>query len=414
VICLLAASGCASYSPPKPVESPSYLLRMASKVHGDVQVSAVVLSDAESQEAFAAPLGENHIQPVWFEVENREDKQCVFMVVSVDPEYFSPAEAAWVTRAWGESNTDEKIHFFLDQHIPLIIEPMSTTRGFVYTNHDPGAKAFSVDLLRPGELRRFQFLQKVPGFSADFDLVDFNSLYAPEEIRDLDLEGLRAYLEGLPCCVLGGDRATPGDPMNIVVVGDGTQVLSVFIRRGWDLTETATGGAAWRTVTSSLFGSKYRTSPVSALYVFDRPQDVALQKARGTVDERNHLRLWMTPVTFEGKRVWVGQISRDIGVKFSSKTFVTHKIDPVIDEARTYLLMDLAASRSVKALGYAAGVGPSTFESPRYNYTKDPYYTDGLRVVIFLQEEPIPIERLKQVDWEKPGTRNHGRTAPSQ
>ena len=64
---------------------------------------------------------------------------------------------------------------------------------------------------------------------------------------------------------------------------------------------------------SSVFGRRYRTSPVSPLYVFDRPQDFALQKARKTVDERNHLRLWRAPVDFEGKPVWVGQLSRDIG-----------------------------------------------------------------------------------------------------
>jgi hypothetical protein len=31
--------------------------------------------------------------------------------------------------------------------------------------------------------------------------------------------------------------------------------------------------------------------------------------------------------------VWVGQISRDIGVKFSRKIFVTHKVDPAVDKA---------------------------------------------------------------------------------
>ena len=63
----------------------------------------------------------------------------------------------------------------------------------------------------------------------------------------------------------------------------------------------------------------YRTSPVSPLYLFDRQQDLALQKIRGTVDERNHLRLWLAPVRVNGKSVWVGQISRDIGVKLAAK-----------------------------------------------------------------------------------------------
>ena len=34
---------------------------------------------------------------------------------------------------------------------------------------------------------------------------------------------------------------------------------------------------------------------------------------------------------FEGKRVWIGQISRDIGVRFTTKTITTHKIDADVD-----------------------------------------------------------------------------------
>ncbi len=59
------------------------------------------------------------------------------------------------------------------------------------------------------------------------------------------------------------------------------------------------------------------------------------QKPRHSVHVRNHLRLWLTPMRFQGKSVWIGQISRDIGVRFTFKTWppVTHKIDPDIDEA---------------------------------------------------------------------------------
>jgi hypothetical protein len=161
------------------------------------------------------------------------------------------------------------------------------------------------------------------------------------------------------------------------------------------------GDTMWRTVASSLFGSKYTTSPVSPLYLFDRPQDIALQKARETVDERNHLRLWRAPVTYQGKKVFVGQISRDIGVKFSSKTFVTHKIDPVVDEARLYIALDMIESQDIKALGYVKGVGVSDREKTQYNYTEDPYYTDGKRVVLIFSEESVPIEDIEYLPWEQ-------------
>jgi hypothetical protein len=229
--------------------------------------------------------------------------------------------------------------------------------------------------------------------------VDLDGHYRPDEMRELDPDGLRAYLESLPCCVLGGDRKTPGDPLNLVVVGDGLQMVAAFVRQGWDLTETIRGDTVWGTIKSSVFGARYRTSPISPLYVFGRPQDVALQKARQTVDERNHLRLWLAPVTFEGREVWVGQISRDIGVKLSSKTFVTHKIDPMVDEARLYVLFDLASSQYLERLGFTEGVGVSRSDAPRYNYTEDPYYTDGLRAVLFISDEPRTYEEIEWLEW---------------
>ena len=75
---------------------------------------------------------------------------------------------------------------------------------------------------------------------------------------------------------------------------------------------------------------------MSDLYLFGRPQDLALQKARDNIHQRNHLRLWLSPMRYHGKQVWVGQISRDIGSRLTihSPTFTTHKIDPDVDEAR--------------------------------------------------------------------------------
>ena len=59
----------------------------------------------------------------------------------------------------------------------------------------------------------------------DWVHVDFESEHPPGEIRDLDLDELRTYLASLPCCVLGGDRETPGEPLNIVGLGDGLPVV---------------------------------------------------------------------------------------------------------------------------------------------------------------------------------------------
>lgn len=83
---------------------------------------------------------------------------------------------------------------------------------------------------------------------------------------------------------------------------------------------------------------------------------------------------------------------------------------PYVDEARAYIALDPAASDYLAALGYVAGVGPTSPEAPRLNYTHDPYDTDGLRAVLVLSEDPVALRDLEVLDWETPPVRS-GRDA---
>ena len=394
---VFGGAGCTSV--PSHHESLNYFDRAETQVEDGVHVSAVVLNQHESMNSFDLPLASKGIQPVWIEIDNRENIEYRLMMLSLDPDYFSPSEVAWKFRSGDKIELNDRIEIMVDKHVPVIIPPRSVVSGYVFTNLDPGAKSFTVELVGDKKIHSFDFIQSVPGFEADYMRVDFDRLYLPEQVRDLDIDELRQYLESLPCCVAGGDRKTPGDPLNLVIVGDGANALATLVRRRWDLTETIRRDTVWYTVASSVFGLKYRTSPVSSLYLYERPQDVALQKARSNVDERNHLRLWLAPVTLNGKEVWVGQISRDIGIKLSSKTFVTHKIDPYVDEAREYVMQDVVASNRLQKLGFVGGVGYSDTETPAFNYTNDPYYTDGLRIVLILSEDPIPLGNIQLLHW---------------
>ena len=86
--------------------------------------------------------------------------------------------------------------------------------------------------------------------------------------------------------------------------------------------------------------------------------------------------------------VWIGQVSRDIGVRFTPKTWnlTTHRVDPDVDEARDYVIEDLLQAGRIEATGYAECVGPCDIASPRRNLTGDPYFTDGKRAVILLSK----------------------------
>ncbi len=112
-------------------------------------------------------------------------------------------------------------------------------------------------------------------------------------------------------------------------------------------------------------------------------------------------------MTFRGLPVWVGQISRDIGTRITTKspTLTTHKIDPDVDETRTALIQDFIYSQSLAAFAYAKGVGAATPDQPRGNLTGDPWFTDGLRAVMLLTDTPTSVLDVEYLHWEDPPER---------
>ena len=399
---LLLVTGCASFHP-RPLDEVGFEKRAQTKTDGDVHVSVTALTKEEARGALGVDVADAGIQPVWVKVENREPIGFVIPPIVIDREYFSAMESAWQAHGWLSGGTNAQIdQQFLQLRLPVRVGPGETVSGFVFTNLDQGVKYVNVEMLGAGatQVRRFSFLAIVPDLSADFQRVEEDKLYAKEGFQDLDEAAFRTWLEQLPCCVLGGDRKTPGDPLNIVFVGERQVLYPALARQGWHVTEATSTGSVWRMVESSVFGSRYRYGPVSPLYVFDRHQDIAVQKARSDVNRRNHMRLWLAPVKLNGTTVRIGQISRDIGVRLSSKTFTTHQVDPAVDDTRWYLMQDMFYSQSLARYAFVKGVGVSTPEKPRVNYTGDPYWTDGLRLVMWVSAEPVSYNQVQSVRWE--------------
>jgi hypothetical protein len=231
------------------------------------------------------------------------------------------------------------------------------------------------------------FTIAVPGIRADYLRRNFDAIYPSQERVECDLPTLVQRLSAVPAATTNKTEKRTGDPVNLVVIGEFATILSAFGAR-WDECETITFATCWKTARSFLLGSQYRYSPVSPLHLLGRTQDVALQRSRRSINERLHLRLWLTTLHFAGKPVWIGQISRDIGVRFTYKTWnlTTHRIDPDVDESRDYVVEDLMQAERIDAVGYVNGVGECERKMPRRNLTGDPYFTDGRRAVILLSE----------------------------
>jgi hypothetical protein len=108
-------------------------------------------------------------------------------------------------------------------------------------------------------------------------------------------------------------------------------------------------------------------------------------------------------MTFQGETVWVGQISRDIGVRFTRKTITTHKIDPDVDETREFLAENLAYNQVLAKFAYVGGVGETPIDEPRGNLTGDPWFTDGLRVVLWIASDLTNLDDIEYERWVAPG-----------
>lgn len=400
----LIVSGCATTFSPASIDEVPFKSRAQTQTKGGLTVTAAVPTSEEANAIYGIDLASKEIQPVWIEVKNAEETPYWLLPSGLDPAYFSAAEAAYAFASSQSAHDGESItEHFRGLRFKNPIYPGATASGFVIVNRDEGYKALDIDLISREDAASFTYIIEDPSFKGDYTLVDFYTLYPIEEITNLqDEHALRDALELLPCCTTNKEGSEQGDPLNLVLIGNSSDIFPALIRRGWHGTEILWSKSLRRMLDSFLQGSRYRYSPISPLYVFERQQDLAAQKARGTIHERNHLRLWLTPFRFRGEPVWIGQISRDIGVKFTLKspTISTHVIDPDVDEARRYLLEDLAYSQALAKLGHVKGVGVVSENAPRMNLVGDPWFTDGLRAVMLFEPRPRALSDLEFLSWE--------------
>jgi hypothetical protein len=398
-------NGCKFYSPsPNPVKDVPFLLRAETQSRDGITVRAVVLSDHESEEIFGVKLARGGVQPVWLRIENRTDTPFSLLFVAMDSDYFTPNEAAYMNHLPFAFSVNELIdQYFQGQAFDGYIPSGGEAEGFVYTNIDPGIKFVNVTLYGPKRIESFPFLFEVPGITTDYQRVDFKRLNSNNEMVNIETEGeLQQALENLPCCTQKKDGSGRNDPINFVLIGDPDDIFPALIYRGWDVTEPISFRSGLRAFKSFFSGARYRTSPMSSLFFYKRSQDMGLQKARSTIHERNHLRLWLSPMKYKGKDIWMGAISRDIGSYFTWRTWwgTAHAIDPDIDEAREYLMQDLVFSQAVSKIGYVDGVGIATQDNPHRNFMNQPYWTDGRRVVFLFGSEPTSLSDLEFFSWE--------------
>lgn len=399
---LLAA--CTTFKP-MPLPEEAFRDNIHTLTRHDVTVSTTILRDGQAERVFGVDISDVGLQAIWLRIENRSDHSHWLLVSRLDPNYFAPDEAAVLFHArLGAEDEARLTRHFRDLAIPLKTAAGQTHEGYVLAPRHEGGRYLAVSLAGERHSVNFGFAVPLPDGDFDYEELDPVAIYGDRERPDLDLAQLRSELRGLPCCAADGQGNVSGDPLNLVLIGDREDMVAALARGGWSFTHRIDINTVRRLAAAAISGAAYPVAPISPLYFMDRPQDLALQRARNTIVQRNHLRLWLAPFRFQGESVWIGQVSRDISVKATllSPTFTTHVIDPNVDEAREHLLQSLMVAGAVERFAFVAGVPPASPSDPRFNLTEDPYFTDGLRLVAQVSgTTTTPLEEVEFLDWQE-------------
>lgn len=173
----------------------------------------------------------------------------------------------------------------------------------------------------------------------------------------------------------------PAEPVNLIFIArDGDELTAAFADAGWEKADPASIDSLLHALKALLTNGAYGGDPVTPAFWHAQVNDFGFEKATGTkgIRSRHHLRLWKTPLqTADGKAVYVGDSSYDIGIKWG----ITHKIAPDVDTERELILTDLQRSSIVVSHMKVHLVNPIIGE----NFTGDQFFTDGNAYIITLK-----------------------------
>ena len=413
------------YSPSP--DAREFLSAAESHKRDDLEVRVAVLDVPASRKFFGVPMARRGIQPVWVHVVNRSDRPYRLQFVALDPNHFSPLEAAALNHysggkrllsygllAWmflplllavvcfrsscspSAAPTGRWMLSFWSTHFACVrFRPAGNRPGSSSPTCRKATRSFSSDCLAR-MVQDFEFTLPVEGLRADYLRREFDTFHAADELTEVDMPGLRRYLARRRRprrTAAGSGRAIPSTWSSSAIfpwcsgpLGPaGTKPKSSAWRPAGRPCGPFSPGPniATRPSAPCFCSAAARTSPCSGFAVRSTNACTC-----GCGPRRSQ---------FRGQRVWIGQISRDIGVRLTWRTWnlTTHRIDPDVDEARDYVVEDLMHVGRLEMTGYVDGVGTCDRASPRRNLTGDPYYTDGKRAVIVLSESRTAPEYVE-------------------
>jgi hypothetical protein len=181
----------------------------------------------------------------------------------------------------------------------------------------------------------------------------------------------------------------PGDMVNFLIIGSQAAMEKVFTTAGWVKVDANVKETVLNGFLASMSKESYLTMPMSPLYLFDRQQDYGWAHAEpiSVVASRNHLRLWKAGFDVNGRTLWVGAATHDVGFeKDQRNNGLTHKIDPNIDLERDYVEKTLTSTGLVAEVTHVLPQNPM---QEAKTATGGSFHSNGQVLVLKLGESSL-------------------------
>lgn len=139
---------------------------------------------------------------------------------------------------------------------------------------------------------------------------------------------------------MAGKKGNKGGPVNPVLVGSREEIDTAFERAGWTVAQDKNVNSLWKTFGAVVKGKGFDAAPMSTLYLYGRPEDLAFEKILSIFAKRHHLRIWEVPMTTaDGQQMWL--VVADHGNGFDVRPgVISHSVDPHVDLERAKMGAD--------------------------------------------------------------------------
>ena len=213
-----------------------------------------------------------------------------------------------------------------------------------------------------------------PPYAETLQLITRTSAPSQENLSGPD--AFHKALAQLACCTSNAGGAEAGAPINVLLIGQISDIAASLIRRGY---------------------RSHRVAADNDQRVFGRAPDIVLRKTGQKGLPAHWLRGWAAPFLYQGQPVFVGQVGRPVGGRFGVDEAEVFSMHANVDEARNQLIQDLMYSEGLSKLGFVRGAGSSVTKTPD-NAEGLPYRTDGLRAVMFFVTRPLALSEIELLE----------------